>query len=184
IGAQITAADRQYAAALAPQVDALDAWAVAAGAALQDGEPVPSMPACPLHPLESEKQPTGLWNGMLAPLVPCVLRGALWYQGEQNVGEGALYADKLRALVTGWRGAWGEGDFPVYFVQLAPFRYPLDPLALPELREAQRACLALPRTGMVVTTDVGELDDIHPKDKRTVGHRLAPLAPARTSGAT
>ncbi len=179
---QVARAEGEYAAALAPRLDELDAWAAAAAAALADGTPVPPRPELPEHPLRSEKQPTGLWNGMVAPLRPFALAGALWYQGEQNIDDGALYHDKLVGLIEGWRRAWGQGDFPFYFVQIAPFRYETGPFALPELREAQRATLALPQTGMAVTTDVGDLDDIHPRDKQTVGHRLALLARGRTYG--
>src|SRR6185369_2869904 len=68
-----------------------------------------------------------LYNGMITPLVPFAIRGALWYQGESNNGEGMLYAEKMKALVQGWRTVWNQGDFPFLFVQLAPFRYGTQP---------------------------------------------------------
>jgi sialate O-acetylesterase len=184
VAAEIETAEREYVAALRRQLEPLERWASAAEASydVPGGAAPPPMPECPLPPLQSHQKPTGLWNGMVAPVVPFALRGALWYQGEQNIGEGLAYHQKLKALIAGWRAAWGQGDFPFYFVQLAPFRYEQPPFALAELREAQSATLSVPNTGMAVTTDVGALDDIHPRDKKTVGHRLALLARARTYG--
>ena len=72
-------------------------------------------------------KPTALYNGMIHPLCPFALRGAIWYQGESNSGEGMLYADRMKALIAGWRQLWGEGDFPFYFVQIAPYNYGGDP---------------------------------------------------------
>ncbi len=137
-----------------------------------------------MHPLASNGQPTGLYNGMIHPLVPFAIRGAIWYQGEANRGDGAKYTEMMKALIGGWREAWGEGDFPLYFVQIAPFSnskyYSKD--QLPFLWEAQTAAMAIPNTGMIVTTDIGNLDDIHPKNKQAVGRRLALWALARTYG--
>ncbi len=131
-----------------------------------------------------------LYNGMIHPLVPFAIRGALWYQGESNNGEGMLYHEKMKALINGWRTVWKQGDFPFLFVQLAPFRYggrrkgnPAN-LAenLAEIWEAQRATLAVNNTGMAVTTDIGNVTDIHPKNKQEVGRRLALWALAKTYG--
>jgi sialate O-acetylesterase len=121
---------------------------------------------------------------MVHALVPFAIRGAIWYQGESNRGEGMLYLQKMRALIGGWRKVWDQGEFPFLFVQLAPWRYPGDqPLALPEIWEAQAAALrAIPNTGMAVTTDIGNLADIHPKNKQDVGLRLALWALAKTYG--
>ncbi len=138
-------------------------------------------------------QPTELYQSMIIPLEPYTLRGFLWYQGESNVMEadGAIYTAKMRALIASWRAAWGEADAPFYFVQLAPYAYSrsdkfpkrLTREALPVFWEAQTAALAIPRTGMIVTTDlVADTHDIHPTDKRDVGLRLARLALTDTYG--
>jgi sialate O-acetylesterase len=132
-----------------------------------------------------------LYNGMIAPLVPFALRGVLWYQGESNIYAGGVsnYADKMTALINGWRGAWRH-ELPFYYVQVAPLLYHVtrtdyvvSPEVAPELWEAQTATLRLPRTGMVVTTDlVEDLTDIHPPEKRAVGERLARWALAGDYG--
>ncbi|QDU93916.1 sialate O-acetylesterase [Lignipirellula cremea] len=122
-----------------------------------------------------------LYNGMIHPLVPYSIRGALWYQGESNNGEGMLYHEKMKALIGGWRKVWGDSDMPFYFVQLAPYRY-RDPAALPHIWEAQAATLAVPHTGMAVTTDISNLANIHPTNKQDVGGRLARWALAKDYG--
>lgn len=124
--------------------------------------------------------PLALWNGMVHPLVPFAIRGALWYQGESNNGEGPLYLEKMKALIQGWRTVWGKPDMPFYFVQLAPFRYGGDPTRLPGIWDAQRRALEIPHTGMAVTTDIGNVADIHPRNKQEVGRRLALWALERT----
>jgi sialate O-acetylesterase len=128
--------------------------------------------------------PIILYNGMIHPIVPFAIRGALWYQGEGNRGDNMLYFEKMKALIGGWRSVWGEGDFPFYFVQLAPFRYGDGNLtALPLIWEAQTASLSIPNTGMAVTTDlVDNIADIHPRLKAQVARRLALLALAKTYG--
>jgi sialate O-acetylesterase len=140
------------------------------------------------------KMPSAIYNAMIAPLKPFAIRGALWYQGESNCidnPDGAIYADKLEALIKGWRRVWGQGDFAFYYVQLAPYSYfsnrdkprSPSPEALPEIWEAQARCLRLPDTGMAVITDtVSDLKDIHPTNKQDVGHRLALLALNKTYG--
>jgi len=114
----------------------------------------------------------GMYNAMIAPLAPFPIRGALWYQGESNVGNGFGYFDRMRDLIEGWRGVWGS-DLSFYFVQIAPWaRY--RPGQLPALWEGQVATLKLPKTGMIVTTDiVHNIGDIHPRNKIDVGERLA-----------
>jgi sialate O-acetylesterase len=130
--------------------------------------------------------PASLFNGMIAPLIPYTLRGAIWYQGESNVGRTAEYRTLFPALIRDWRRHWGLGDFPFYFVQLANFQHAIHPEFVnsrwAELREAQTAALALPNTGMAVTIDIGEPKDIHPHNKQDVGLRLALNALARTYG--
>jgi sialate O-acetylesterase len=127
----------------------------------------------------SQSSPMAIYNAMVHPIVPYAVRGALWYQGESNNGEGLMYFEKMKALIGGWRSIWQQGDFPFYFVQLAPYRYN-QPEKLPGIWEAQTAALSIPNTGMAVTTDVATVPNIHPPDKQTVGHRLALWALAKT----
>ncbi len=145
----------------------------------------------------SNTKPTAIYNAMIAPIAGFALRGALWYQGESNLmGTNANndyreYADKMAALVGGWREIWGEGSFPFYFVQIAPFKYygaktarANTPEQLAEFWTLQsHAARRIKHAGMVVTTDlVDNLDDIHPRNKSEVGHRLALLALGETYG--
>ncbi|MDR3455926.1 MAG: sialate O-acetylesterase [Verrucomicrobiae bacterium] len=141
-------------------------------------------------------RPLAIYNAMIAPITGFALRGALWYQGESNCmgtndDDYLTYADKLEALVGGWRKVWGEGAFPFYFVQIAPFKYYAgkikrvkSPETLAEFWALQsQAARRLKHTGMAVTTDLADnLDDIHPRDKASVGHRLALLALNQTYG--
>jgi sialate O-acetylesterase len=142
------------------------------------------MPVFPaeLLPPHDVQNPTALYNGMIHPLCPYALRGAIWYQGESNLGEGMHYTERMKALISGWRELWHEGDFPFYFVQIAPFNYGGNPETEAEFWEAQAAAQSIPNTGMAVINDIGNLADIHPKDKQDVGHRLALLALAKTYG--
>lgn len=130
----------------------------------------------------NHQSPLALYNGMIAPLVPYAIRGALWYQGESNNGEGMLYAEKMKALITGWRDLWQQPDLPFYYVQLAPYTYGGDPERLAGIWEAQTAALSIPNTGMAVTVDIGNIKDIHPTNKQDVGKRLALWALAKTYG--
>ena len=124
--------------------------------------------------------PTLLFNGMLQPLLPLELRGVLWFQGESNVPRSARYVRDFQNLITDWRAHWRQPKLPFLFVQLASFlplaRNSLDGSDWAELRDAQRQALALPGTGMAVAIDVGDANDIHPRNKRPVGERLAGLA--------
>lgn len=127
----------------------------------------------------ADRSAGGMYNGMIAPLKPFAIRGAIWYQGESNVGNGLAYYDKMKALIEGWRRVWGC-DFPFLFVQIAPWSG-YAPGALPPLWEAQVESLKIPNTGMAVTTDlVDDIKDIHPKNKIDVGNRLALWALAKT----
>jgi sialate O-acetylesterase len=131
----------------------------------------------PPHDLQNA---AALYNGMIHPLCPFALRGAIWYQGEGNLGDGPRYTERMKALIGGWRELWKQGDFPFYFVQIAPFNYGGNPQAEAEFWEAQAATQAIPNTGMAVINDIGDLKNIHPKNKQDVGHRLALLALAKT----
>jgi sialate O-acetylesterase len=126
-------------------------------------------------------RPVEIHNGMIAPLQPFALAGALWYQGEANVSRATQYRRLFPAMINDWRRAWGT-QLPFYFVQLAPYGYGGDVGQAAELREAQAMALSLPNTGMAVTMDVGNPADIHPRDKRTVAHRLALWALSETYG--
>ena len=135
----------------------------------------PSVPAI----LQPQNNPAYLFNGMIAPLAGYGIRGAIWYQGEANVDVANTYRDRFTAMIRDWRARWGQGDFPFYFVQLANFT--ASP-GWPFLREAQTQTLAEPQTGMVVTLDIGNPADIHPRNKREVARRLALLARDRVYG--
>lgn len=127
-------------------------------------------------------RPGNLYNGMIAPLIGFKFRGVIWYQGEANVGRGAQYRILLSNLITSWRHELAGGEeFPFYFVQLAPYRYGgRTPEALPEVWDAQlKTNEDLPNTGMVVTTDIGDIKNIHPTNKQEVGRRLALCADAQ-----
>jgi len=128
----------------------------------------------PLKPGEPNN-PTALFNGMIAPLVPYAIQGVIWYQGESNTGKAWQYRNLFSALIQDWRAKWGY-EFPFYFVQLANHMprntKPVDDMWA-ELREAQSLALKLPNTGMAVAIDIGEADDIHPGNKQDVGKRLA-----------
>ena len=170
-------------------VKATEAWTTNARAAMAAGKPLAAPEPFPdgLRGMAdrpgANAQPTTLFNGMVAPIIGYGIRGAIWYQGESNHTEGMLYADKKRALVEGWRKLWNQGEFPFYFVQIAPFEYGAeDPSVLPVFWEAQAACLKIPNTAMAVIHDVGNTKNIHPTDKQTVGKRLAHIALARDYG--
>jgi sialate O-acetylesterase len=115
-----------------------------------------------------------LYNGMIAPLLPYAIRGAIWYQGEANVGRGFQYRSLLAAMIRNWRTDWAQGDFPFGIVQIAPFKYGGDGIPCAELWEAELLTAKnVPNTGIALTMDIGEEKDIHPKNKQEVGHRLA-----------
>lgn len=129
-------------------------------------------------------QPSVLFNAMVNPLVPYGIKGAIWYQGESNKGRAEQYRKLFPTMIADWREHFGQGEFPFLFVQLAPYKYGnSDPRELAELWEAQLKTLSsTPNTGMCVTTDIGNVADIHPKNKQEVGRRLALWALAKTYG--
>lgn len=151
----------------------------AAAQAKAEGKPAPGRP---WHPDFAAWAPAALFNGMIAPLTHFGIRGVIWYQGEANSGERApLYAHLFQTMISDWRRAWDEGDFPFLFVQIANWNTEPDG-RWPEVRDAQRRALALRNTGMAVTIDIGDPVDIHPKNKRDVGLRLALAARAISYG--
>ncbi len=141
---------------------------------------------------------SSLYNAMIAPLIPYAIRGAIWYQGEANVGGAYQYRTLFPAMIANWRADWGQGDFPFGYVQIAPFAgysedWGANPAACAELWEAQTMTLKLsPNTGMAVTVDIADVDFIHPKNKdyrgihptnkQDVGRRLALWALAKVYG--
>lgn len=153
----------------------------------QKGEPLsresenkhlPPRPRDPLQPY----QPGSLFNGMIAPLVPYGIRGIIWYQGESNAARAEQYRKLFPNMISDWRNAWGDEKLPFYFVQISSFMSDGDEPADPDwarLRDAQLEALKLPNTGMAVTIDIGDEKDIHPKNKKDVGLRLARIARAK-----
>jgi sialate O-acetylesterase len=133
---------------------------------------------------DSPSLPGGLYNAIIAPLQPGALRGILWYQGESNTGRPEEYAELFKAMITSWRSAFRQGDLPFYFVQIANFGDENERAnrGWARLREAQAAALSLPNTGMAVTIDIGEAQEIHPRNKQELGRRLALIARARVYG--
>lgn len=151
------------------------AYPQAAKEAKAQGLAAPTPPVAPK--LRTHDAPSALHNGMIAPLQPFAIRGAIWYQGESNSAQPGPYQKLLPALIGDWRTIWGN-PLPFLFVQLAPYKG-----THPSFREAQLAiCQATPFTGMAVTTDVGDADNIHPTRKEPVGQRLALAARALAYG--
>ena len=127
-------------------------------------------------------KPTVLYNGMVTPLIPYGIRGVVWYQGESNCERAFQYRKLFPVLINNWRTVWKQGDFPFYYVQIAPFNSWYKPFECAELCESQLMALSVPNTGMAVTSDIGNLTDVHPKNKQEVGRRLALWALAKTYG--
>lgn len=131
-----------------------------------------------MHAKNVMQTPSILWNSMVAPLVPYAIKGVIWYQGESNVPMAKQYYKLFPGMIKGWRSEWNQGDFPFLFVQIAPWNYGLikewPREGAPVVRDAQfKTLAATPNTGMVVTTDIGDVNDIHPRNKQEVGKRLA-----------
>jgi len=167
---------------MSPEAIARDPELVARAADLRIEANPPGKPAWP------NKMPSGLFHGMLSPVVPYAITGAVWYQGESNARPGVspLYRKSLRAMVEDWRARWGCGEFPFYVCQLPNFQAKsTDPAKggpWTELREAQTKFLETPNTGMAVLIDVGEEKGLHPLNKKAPGERLALIALAKTYG--
>jgi sialate O-acetylesterase len=165
-----------YPQALKNYQEQLDQWDKDEQKAKADGKPEPKKPNPPGDPKNSPWMPSSLYNAMISPLIPYGIKGAIWYQGESNADRAYQYRKLFPAMITNWRKAWGQVNFPFLFVQLANF---MDAKPEPaesawaELREAQSMTLSLSNTGMAVAIDIGDAKDIHPKNKQDVGHRLA-----------
>ncbi len=157
-----------------------------------EGTKLPIKPGPPRDPAVSSRRPGGLYETLTAPLIPYAIQGVIWYQGEADTGRGDQYHTLFSTMIGEWRKAWSQGDFPFLFVQLAAYRGKSgrgDPSLFrrmsegwPRLRESQLKTLSLKNTAMAVAIDVGEETDIHPRDKRSVGERLALAARATVFG--
>ena len=167
---------------------ALKAWQEAVAKAQPAGQRPPRRPSNG-DPVGDQHNPTVMYNGMIAPVIPYAIKGVLWYQGEAINGGSTgykLYPLLQSTLINDWRQRWGEGNFPFYICQLAPLKaWPDRPDTWynnPDVREAQATVVSLPNTGMAVTIDIGDPVNIHPKDKQDVADRLTRIALANTYG--
>jgi sialate O-acetylesterase len=172
-----------------PFAEATKKWTEEVVAAKAAGKPGPTSrpvlskvePRRPSAPDDNPNAPTVLYNGMIAPIIPYAIKGAIWYQGESNQGQPKQYQTLFPLMITDWRTRWAQGDFPFLWVQLANFDPRNDSAKGPTqgiagwvgLQEAQSLTMKLPNTGQAVINDIGDLTDIHPKNKVDVGHRLA-----------
>jgi sialate O-acetylesterase len=163
---------------LPPTAAELAAWQMAVDKAKAAGQRPPRRPKP--DPAEDQHNPTVMFNGMIAPVVPYAIRGVLWYQGESITAPRELFPLWNEALIRDWRALWGS-ELPFYFCQLAAHRAASNG---PEVRAWQTAALALPGTAMAVTIDIGDEKNVHPKNKQDVGARLARIALARNYGRT
>ena len=155
------------------ETDILKKWTADTTLAHQNNKPLPRKPTAPVDP-EKSGDCGGLYNAMIAPLIPYSIKGVIWYQGEANSGRAKQYRTLFPAMINDWRNKWNDHQMPFLFVQLAPYRS-----NTPELREAQLLTWQkILNTSMVVITDIGDSTDIHPTHKRPVGERLALAARA------
>ena len=170
-------AQAQYARALAT-------WTTNAEALKAAGKTIPPKPQKRGDPRLDKNYPANLFNGMINPLIPYAIRGAIWYQGENNTANdwASLYAVQLPLMIQDWRQRWQEGDFPFAWVQLPNFAPHNNATNWPVIRECMLQSLAVTNTGMAITMDVGDPVNIHPKNKQAVGHRLALWAFAKVYG--
>ena len=175
-------------AATASFEKALERWKEAVKKAREDGKPLPRRPRGQADPRLDSHRPGNLFNGMIAPLAPFAIRGAIWYQGESNASryQSNLYGLQLGMMIENWRRLWDQGDFPFEWVQLPNYRTPqeapVESSGWVVVQEQMLKTLQVPNTGMAVTVGIGEADNIHPKNKQDVGKRLALWALAKTYG--
>jgi sialate O-acetylesterase len=163
-------------------------WKERAAKAKAAGRTPPRRPRPPADPRLNSHRPGNLYNGMISPLVPYALRGAIWYQGESNARnyDAKLYGLQLTTMIDNWRRVWNQGEFPFLWVQLpnflAPQQQPVETSGWVIVQEEMFKTLSVPNTGMAVTIDIGEANNIHPKNKQDVGKRLALWALGTTYG--
>jgi len=194
IGKTIDRAIAEYRKDVAESLGKVEQWLPKARQALQAGQDLPEAPDIARHPSMPGSRAGGNWlhlyNGMIHPLSRFSIRGAIWYQGENNSEEEDTYVAKMNAMIGSWRKAWRQ-EFPFYYVQLANWLKPTDVPSgedkqwrWQKCRMGQLKALKIPKTGMAVIIDVGDADDIHPRNKVDVGERLALWALARDYGKT
>ena len=163
----------------------LAAFKEASAKAKAEGKPAPRAPRKASEPRLDVNHPANLFNGKIVALISYAIAGAIWYQGESNAGHGELYELQLVTMVKDWRARWGC-DFPFGWVQLPNFHKaqaePVEDTGWVRVREGMLKALSLPRSGMAITVDLGEADNIHPKNKQDVGKRLALWALADVYG--
>ncbi len=172
----LDAFDARVKAYVPPTAAEIAQWQEAAQKAKATGQRGPRMPHP--HPAADQHNPTVLYNGMIAPFVPYAIRGIIWYQGESITGSHALFPVWNETLIKDWRSLWGS-PLPFYFCQLSAQDASSNS---PEVRELQARALALPATAMVVTVDIGDRHNVHPKNKQDVGDRLTRIALAEVYG--
>ena len=163
----------------------LAAWKVKAAEAKAAGNRPPRAPASPQSTLSGNARPGNIFAGVVYPTLGYGMKGVIWYQGESNAGRAWEYAKLFPYMIEQWRAEWGQGDFPFYWVQLADFQseteQPIES-SWAELRESQTKTMSLPNTGEAVIIDLGEANDIHPKNKYDVAARLVRWALAKDYG--
>ena len=173
----------QYNKQIGLHLDKIEKWVKTTRQVLEAKKDAPPPPVFPLYPVSPF---TMLYRGFTEPLRPYAVRGMLWYQGESNGNEGDIYFHKMKALIDGQRKAWDQGDFSVYVVQLPQIggisTNPEGGDGWSRIRVAQSKCLTIPNTGVAVTIDIGDPTDIHPRNKKDVGERLALWALAKDYG--
>lgn len=128
------------------------------------------------------RRPSAIFNGMVSPVMGYAIKGVIWYQGESNKDKADTYEKLFSAVISDWRRGWGQGDFPFYYVQLAPFASKEDPEGRSLVQDAQLRAMKIPNTGIVSSLDVGDPANLHPVNKKPLGERLALWAMARTYG--
>lgn len=183
---------KNYPAAKAAYDEQMTAWNAEAEKAKSAGQPAPKKPIEP-RGADNPAAPSGLFNGMIAPVSFYSIKGVAWYQGEANTGNPKLYVKLFPALISGWRSAWSVTDLSARGAQVLPFLFVQIASFMPRqtepgesnwasLREAQTAALKLPKTGMAVAIDLGGEREMHPKNKQEIGRRLALIAEASVYG--
>ncbi len=174
---------KEFPAAKVKYEAALAVWEKGAAEAKATGQTyTQKKPLFPTGPGD-RNSPAALWNGMIAPLMPAPFKGILWYQGEQDASKHASYHLWFPTLIKQWRRDFGQGDLPFLYVQLPNHNSEgAYSLSWAFMRGVQTEALNLPNTGMAVTIDVGENENVHPKKKQPVGHRLALIAKAKVYG--